>query len=127
MCERFVVDLENNHHYILVDTITGYQYYTPAQDDALSICGMLNNQQKMLENQRQELAQLKTKLQGMGVSVNEKQEYCKTCANNDLFGLSVGDDDVWCNVKDKSVYKYDWCNQWVNEKKENSSLEEEKI
>ena len=42
MNSPFYVELENNHHYILVNEETGRSYYTPAQDDANSICGMLN-------------------------------------------------------------------------------------
>ena len=34
---RYIVELENNHHYILVDTVTGETFYTPAQDDANSL------------------------------------------------------------------------------------------
>ena len=118
MSGRFIVELENNHHYILVDTVTGYKYYAPAQDDASSICGILNNQQKLLEKQRRDLHQLKEKLQSMGVQIDLKQEICENCANNDLFGFSFGDDDVWCNVKEKSVYKYDWCDKWCGDNSE---------
>ena len=99
MYERFIVELENNHHYILVDTVTGYQYYTPAQDDALSICGMLNSQQKKLNEQREMLNKF-----------NVNSEYCVNCKCVDL--MDADDDDVWCKLKDKSVYKFDWCEKW---------------
>lgn len=38
----FYVELENNHHYILVNEQTGRSYYTPAQADAHEICGIIN-------------------------------------------------------------------------------------
>ena len=41
--ERYIVELENNHHYILIDTVTGETFYTPAQDDAKSLATKLNN------------------------------------------------------------------------------------
>lgn len=110
--ERFIVDLENNHHYILVDTITGYQYYTPAQDDAVAICGMLNSQQSRLESQRKQIADLQNKLKSRGINVGVTQKNCSTCKHCDLVSIGNGS-DVWCNSKDRSVYKYDYCKLWV--------------
>ena len=42
MSGPYYVELENNHHYILVNEETGRSYYTPAQDDANEICRILN-------------------------------------------------------------------------------------
>ena len=42
MSGPYYVELENNHHYILVNEETGRSYYTPAQDDANEICRKLN-------------------------------------------------------------------------------------
>lgn len=112
MYERFVVDLENNHHYVLIDIITGYQYYTPAQDDANAICGMLNSQYERMDKQRQEIQKLKQKLLGAGISVDTEEKYCNNCANCDFVSLNYDGKDVWCNVKDKSVYQYDYCQLW---------------
>ena len=112
MYKRFVVDLENNHHYVLIDVITGYQYYTPAQDDANVICGLLNNQYERLDKQREQIKGLKRKLESAGISVDlEEEKYCINCSNCDCVSLNFSK-DVWCNVKDKSVYQYDYCNLW---------------
>lgn len=112
MYERFVVDLENNHHYVLIDIITGYQYYTPAQDDANAICGMLNSQYEKIDKQRKKINDLKQKLQMAGISVESDEKYCNNCANCESISVNYNGEDVWCNVKDKSVYKYDYCTEW---------------
>ena len=46
MSGPYYVELENNHHYILVNERTGRSYYTPAQDDANEIAGILNRYDK---------------------------------------------------------------------------------
>ena len=48
MSGPYYVELENNHHYILVNEETGRSYYTPAQDDANEICRILN---KLIKSQ----------------------------------------------------------------------------
>lgn len=41
--DRYIVELENNHHYVLIDTVTGRVFYTPAQEDARTLAGILNS------------------------------------------------------------------------------------
>ena len=50
MKNPFYVELENNHHYILVNEETGRAYYTPAQDDANSLAYKLNQQNKTISD-----------------------------------------------------------------------------
>ncbi len=116
MYERFVVDLENNHHYVLIDVVTGYQYYTPAQDDARVICGLLNSQNERLNNQREQINSLKKKLEICGVKDNTIEKYCNTCAHCDDSSLRFGGKDIWCEVKERSFYKYDYCSAWEGKK-----------
>lgn len=47
MSGPWFTELENNHHYILVNERTGRSYYTPAQDDANEIAGILNRLEKI--------------------------------------------------------------------------------
>ena len=52
---RYIVELENNHHYILVDTVTGETFYTPAQDDANSLAKKLNDYDNRFVSKNQSL------------------------------------------------------------------------
>ena len=112
---RFVVQLENNHHYILIDTVTGYQYYTPAQDDALAICGMLNSKDNLLVNQRNHIQHLKGLLKKMGVEDTSQPKYCKNCKYGASVSVMGDDKDCWCEVFDRSVGIHDCCSKWVAE------------
>lgn len=56
MKNPFYVELENNHHYILVDEETGRSYYTPAKDDANSICRQLN---QLINSKREKTFEIK--------------------------------------------------------------------
>lgn len=59
MTGEYWVELENNHHYILVDGVHDRTYYCPAQDDANSIAHILNNQLKTIQKQREEIRALR--------------------------------------------------------------------
>lgn len=112
---RFVVQLENNHHYVLIDTVTGYQYYTPAQDDAMTICGMLNSKDDLLANQRSQIKHLQDLLAKAGVKDVTQPKYCKNCKHGSGISVMGDDKDCWCNVTDRSVGIYDYCTKWVAE------------
>ena len=58
MSGPYYVELENNHHYILVNEETGRSYYTPAQDDANEICRKLN---KLIKSGRRITFEIKRK------------------------------------------------------------------
>lgn len=110
---RFVVQLENNHHYVLIDTVTGYQYYTPAQDDALAISGMLNSKDNLLVNQRNHIQHLEGLLKKMGVEDTSQPKYCKNCKYGASVSIMGEGKDCWCDLSDKSVGVHDCCSKWV--------------
>lgn len=47
---RYIVELENNHHYVLIDTVTGQVFYTPAQNDAKTLASKLNQYDNQLHS-----------------------------------------------------------------------------
>lgn len=53
---RYIVELENNHHYVLIDTVTGQVFYTPAQDDANTLATKLNDYEKRLYSKTDSMA-----------------------------------------------------------------------
>ena len=75
---RYVVELENNHHYVLIDTVTDQVFYTPAQNDANSLASKLNHYDQQLYSKTHSM-----KCENCGYlylnTVNE--EYC--CAYKD--------------------------------------------
>ena len=107
MEERFIVELEGNHHYILIDTVTGHSYYTPAQADANSICGMLNSQFSKINYQRHHIKELETTLKNKGITFEPNRE----CRNCDYICLGI-DNSAFCDLKEKSVALNDYCTNW---------------
>lgn len=105
---RFIVELENNHHYIIIDTITGYQYYAPAEADANSIASILNSQYDLLGKQRKIIQEYETILEEKGIVVKTITNLCKDCEHSSFIHLN-SDDDVWCNIHDVSVAMNDTC------------------
>lgn len=110
MSERYIVYLEGNHHYMLLDTVTGYSYYTPGQQDATSICNMLNNKDEMLEKQKHHIKELEHTLKKNNLTFepNRNCENCKYFCSN--YGLN---DEGFCDLKDISTCVSDYCNSWV--------------
>ena len=120
---RFSVDLENNHHYILIDNITGSSYYCPAEDDANIIASMLNNQYDLLQEQNQKIREyeklFKDKgimelLTEKGVVIQTTKKNCKNCKESSF--IYLGDnDEVYCDLKKDNVRMNDICDNWVEE------------
>lgn len=80
---RYIVELENNHHYILIDTVTGETFYTPAQDDANSLAKKLNNYE---DKNLSEMYDMKCETCGYlyfdAIKTEYKCEYKKTIITN---------------------------------------------
>ena len=112
MEERFVVELENNHHYILVDLVTGYSYYTPAQMDANSLCGILNDLSSKINNQRHHIKELENTLQKHGLKCELNRE-CRNCDHICMRYLDDEDSSAWCELRDRTVGLNDYCKDWV--------------
>ena len=106
---RYVVELENNHHYILIDTVTGRSYFTPAQEDANSLALMLNNYVKSLDNQRRKLKGYENVLTDKGLVIKPKRKCCKNCQFGNVTFLT-GEDEIYCD-KHNVTYSNDYvCN-----------------
>lgn len=105
---RYVVELENNHHYILIDTVTGRSYFTPAQDDANSLAGIMNNYINTLENQRTKIRNYEAVLGGNGLLVKKEHHNpsCKTCRYASITFLT-GEDGIYCD-KHNDTYDEDY-------------------
>ena len=102
---RYVVELENNHHYILIDTVTGRSYFTPAQEDANSLALILNNYVKSLDNQKRKLNGYENVLTNRMV-VKSKKECCGDCYYGNVTFLT-GEDEVYCD-KHNITYNRDY-------------------
>ena len=110
MSERYVVELENNHHYIVVDTVTGHRFYVPAQTDSASLCGVLNGKEEALERQRHHIKELETTLKNKGIKV-ETNRQCRNCKHSLVEFLSEGD-EAYCELFEFPVSLNDYCNRW---------------
>lgn len=60
MSGEYWVELENNHHYIIVDSINDRTYYCPAKDVANTLTRKMNNYVKIIGRLRAENRHLKT-------------------------------------------------------------------
>ena len=77
MNNRYIVELENNHHYVLIDTVTGRVFYTPAQEDANTLASILNS----YEN-------------GTSHIKNTKKD-CRCCEH---YSFNVIEEEDYCNL-----------------------------
>lgn len=111
---RFAVELENNHHYIIIDTITGYHYYAPAEDDANSLANILNSQYDLLSKQREIIREYENMLERKGIMVKLPTSLCKDCEHSSFVHLN-SDEDIWCNLRDVSVGVNDTCKNFKGE------------
>ena len=59
MSGEYWVELENNHHYIIVDSINDRTYYCPAKDVANTLTHKMNNYVKIIGRLRAENRRLK--------------------------------------------------------------------
>lgn len=50
MTGEYYAELENNHHYIIVDGEHDRTYYCPAQDDANALAHLINDKNKTIAN-----------------------------------------------------------------------------
>lgn len=111
MSTRYLVELENNHHYIVIDTVTGYSYFVPAQADANSLAGILNNNEDRLERQRHHIKELEDSLSKNGV-IFEPNRTCRNC-NNMIVPYITDNDEGYCELLEKGVSVNDYCNAWT--------------
>lgn len=89
---RYIVELENNHHYVLIDTVTGQVFYTPAQNDANTLATKLNNYEKQLYSKTQSMK----------------------CENCGYLYLDAINGNYCCSYKDDMVINnlQDHCSNW---------------
>ena len=87
--ERYIVELENNHHYILIDTVTGETFYTPAKEDANRLAFLLNNRK------------------------NKSPNLSMKCENCGYLYFNTLKEDYYCSMKDTRIPNLeDKCNDW---------------
>jgi uncharacterized Fe-S radical SAM superfamily protein PflX len=111
---RFSVDLENNHHYILIDNVTGSSYYCPAEDDANTIASILNNQYDLLQEQNNKIREYEKLLDKKGVIIQSTKKICKNCRESSF--VYMGDnDEVYCDLKNDKVKMNATCDNWEEE------------
>ena len=109
MNERYRVDLENNHHYILIDEVGWRSYYTPAQDDAIAIAGKLNQYEKTILEQKERIRILEKTVREHGLTVDESEVHnCNNCEHKTL----RFNGDLWCEVNEKPIAAHDSCTRW---------------
>ena len=110
MSERYISQLENNHHYIVIDTVTGHSFFVPAQKDSMSLCGILNGKEDALERQRHHINELEKSLKSGGVEFKQNR-HCGNCEHGIVEFLSEGD-DCYCELHEFPVSLNDYCNKW---------------
>ena len=113
---RYVVELENNHHYIVIDTVTGSSYFTPAQEDANALASIMNNYEKKLKGQKGKIKEYKGLLSDnkiIYVKNNDKGE-CSECVNSYLTILG-GEDKIYCSELDDTFSIHHTCDKFVKE------------
>ena len=110
MSERYTSQLENNHHYIVIDTVTGHSFFVPAQQDSMSLCGVLNGKEDALERQRHRINELESSLKNKGIKV-ETNRLCRNCKHSMVEFLCEGD-EAYCELHDFPVSLNDYCNRW---------------
>ena len=59
MSGEYWAELENNHHYIIVDEEHDRTYYRPSKSVATTLSHILNNKNKIIRRQREELRKFK--------------------------------------------------------------------
>ncbi|MBQ6219922.1 MAG: hypothetical protein IJH63_00865 [Methanobrevibacter sp.] len=106
--ERYHTDLENNHHYILIDEVNWRSYYTPKQDDAIAIASKLNQYEKIVLEQRERIRVLEKTIQEHGLTVESEVHNCSNCEHRTLRFSG----DLWCEVNEKLIMSHDSCNRW---------------
>lgn len=111
MSERFLAMLENNHHYIIVDSVTGYSYYIPGQVDSNNLCTILNSQDDTIERQRHHIKELETSLKRHNISF-EQNRTCKNCNHMSVNYVNDGSDG-YCELKELGVGVDDYCKGWT--------------
>ena len=108
---RYISELENNHHYIIVDTITGYSFYVPGQVDSTSLVDILNNKEKILERQRHHIKELENSLAKHNIPFKPNRS-CRNC-NNIITPYINGNEEAYCELLEKGVSVNDYCNAWT--------------
>ena len=103
---RYIVELEKNHHYLLIDTLTGRSFYTPAQDDAKSIAGLLNSNDSRIREQYDKIEMLENILKKNNISFDSNH----SCSNCEYKTLRLS--GAWCELNEKPVALYDSCKSW---------------
>lgn len=114
---RYVVELENNHHYIVVDTVTGSSYFTPAQDDANALANMLNRYEDKLVRQKKKVKKYKDLVgrdKTNNVYVKKRKGECGECKYAHITFLTT-DDDIYCSKFDDTFKVSHSCNSFVKE------------
>ena len=112
--DRFIVELENNHHYIVIDTLTGASYFTPAQNDANSLATLLNNSLTLIENQRNKIKNYEELLiKNNLIYVNDKPS-CNNCKFHSVTYLNYLE-DIYCDKDDETYNKHHYCEKYVKE------------
>ena len=113
---RYVVELENNHHYIIVDTITGSSYFTPAQEDANALASIMNNYENKLKGQKKKLKQYKGLLSDNDLIYfkDNGKGVCKDCYNG-YTTFITGEDKIYCSEKDDVFGLDDTCEDFIRE------------
>lgn len=104
---RYNVYLENNHHYMLTDSISGETFYTPAQEDANALAGKLNQKDNTIRKQQKRIQELEALVKSNGLTV-EENHVCNNCENKTLQFSG----ECWCELHQKPVAVYDSCNSW---------------
>ena len=63
MTGEYWAELENNHHYIIVDNEHDRTYYCPAEEAANTLSRILNNKNETIRKQREEIKDLRKQLE----------------------------------------------------------------
>lgn len=111
MSSRFLSELENNHHYIVVDTVTGHSYYVPGQIDSGLLSGLLNSQLDTINQQRHHIKELESTLREHNLSF-EPNRSCNNCNYMTIHYIN-NHDEGFCELKDRGVSVEDYCGRWI--------------
>ena len=138
MSGPYYVELENNHHYILVNEETGRSYYTPAQDDANEICRITFEIKRKFPERFDEHVAFVTN-EDLAFEFCEKHKDCyyheihitkyrneleaqrgevPCCESCDYISPQVKSDGssiTWCNHHQQETNQDEYCSDWERE------------